>query len=158
MSQPQPGVRRLCVAALTYPPGLLTTACQLRDASELYLSAEMLDGVEMGFAPPGIHEAAVVRWLTWAVEDLCSARSTADVPAKMAFHVGITKVQGEGFGGAAPLRVRALLRDPAIHRAVASCQRLAVIMSEGLYDDLHTEGLAAQEWRRVPAAGAWVRG
>jgi hypothetical protein len=41
---------------------------------------------------------------------------------------------------------------------VAGCQRLAVIMSEGLYDDLHTEGLAAQEWRRVPAAGAWVRG
>lgn len=158
MSEPQPGVRRLCVAALTCPPGLLTTVCRFRGASELYLSAQMLDGVEMGFAPPGIHEAAVVRWLTWAVEDLCPARRAADVPAKMAFHVGITKVQGEGFGGAAPLRVRALLRDPAIHRAVAGCQRLAVIMSEGLYDDLHTEGLAAQEWRRVPAAGAWVRG
>jgi hypothetical protein len=137
---------------------LLSTVCRLRDGSELYLSAQPVDGVEMGFAPPGIHEAAVVRWLTWAVEALCPARPGADEPAKMAFHVGITKVQGEGFGGAAPLRVRALLRDPAIHRAVAGCQRLAVIMSEGLYDDLHTEGLAAQEWRRVPAAGAWVRG
>jgi hypothetical protein len=40
----------------------------------------------MGFAPPGIHEAAV-------------------------------------------------LRDPAIHHAVAGCHRLAVIMSDGLYDD-----------------------
>jgi hypothetical protein len=158
MSESQPGVRRLCVAALTCPPGLLSTACRLRDGSELYLSAQPVDGVEMGFAPPGIHEAAVVRWLTWAVEALCPARPGADEPAKMAFHVGITKVQGEGFGGAAPLRVRTLLRDPAIHRAVAGCQRLAVIMSDGLYDDLHTEGLTAQEWRRVPAAGAWVRG
>jgi hypothetical protein len=157
MTESQPGVRRLCVAALTCPPGLLSAACRLRDGSELYLSAQMADGVEMGFAPPGIHEAAVVRWLTWAVEALCPARPGADAPAKMAFHVGITKVLGEGFGGAAPLRVRALLRDPAIHRAVAGCQRLAVIMSQGLYDDLHTEGLAAQEWRRVPAAGAWVR-
>lgn len=110
------------VRGRTYlPPGLLTTVCRFRGASELYLSAQILDGVEMGFAPPGIHEAAVVRWLTWAVEDLCPARRAADVPAKMAFHVGITKVQGEGFGGAAPLRVRALLRDPAIHRAVAGC-------------------------------------
>lgn len=158
MSAPQPGIRRLCVAALTCPPGLLAAACQLRGASGLYLTTEVLDDVEMGFAPPGIHEAAVVRWLTWAVEDLCALRPGGKASAKMAFHVGITKVQGEGFGGAAPLRVRALLRDPVIHRAVAGCHRLAVIMSEGLYDDLHTEGLAAREWRPVPAAGAWVRG
>jgi hypothetical protein len=121
-------------------------------------SLPLMARVEMGFAPPGIHEAAVVRWLTWAVEALCPGRPSADVPAKMAFHVGITKVQGEGFGGAAPLLARALLRGPAIHHAVAGCQRLAVIMSGGLYDDLRTEGLAAQDWRRVPAAGAWVRG
>jgi hypothetical protein len=110
----------------------------------------------MGFAPPGIHEAAMVRWLIWAVEDLGPDR-LANVPAKMAFHVGLTKIQGEGIGGAAPLRVRALLRDPVIHRAVAGARRLAVIMSAGLYDDLRTEGLLAREWRSVPAAGAWVR-
>lgn len=158
MSQPQPGIRRLCVAALTCPPGLLSAVCRLRASSGLYLSAEGLDGVEMGFAAPGIHEAAVVRWLTWAVGELCADCPGGKVPAKMAFHVGITKVQGEGFGGAAPLRVRALLRDPVIHSAVAGCHRLAVIMSEGLYDDLHTEGLASRDWRRIPAAGAWVRG
>lgn len=100
MSEPQPGVRRLCVAALT---------CSQQSA---------------GF---------VVR-ASYTSAPRCSMAS------------------------AAPLRVRALLRDPAIHRAVAGCQRLAVIMSEGLYDDLHTEGLAVQEWRRIPAAGAWVRG
>lgn len=76
----------------------------------------------------------------------------------MAFHVGMTKIQGDGFGGAAPLRARALLCDPVIHAAVADCPRLAVIMSAGLYDDLHGEGLIAQEWRPVPAAGAWVSG
>ena len=158
MSQPQPGIRRLCVAALTCPPGLLSAVCRLRASSGLYLSAEAPDDVEMGFAAPGIHEAAVVRWLTWAVGELCPDRPGAKVPAKMAFHVGITKVHGEGFGGAAPLRVRALLRDPVIHSAVAGCHRLAVIMSEGLYDDLHTEGLASRDWRRIPAARAWVRG
>jgi hypothetical protein len=158
MSQPQPGIRRLCVAALTSPPGLLTAVCRLRASTGLYLSADGLDGVEMGFAAPGIHEAALVRWLTWAVGELCANGPGARTPAKMAFHVGLTKVQGEGFGGAAPLRVRALLRDPVIHNAVAGCHRLAVIMSEGLYDDLHTEGLASRDWRRIPAAGAWVRG
>jgi len=157
MSGSQPGVRRLCVAAVTCPPGLLTAACRLRSASGLYVGAEASDGVEMGFAPPGIHEAAMVRWLIWAVEDLGPGR-LANVPAKMAFHVGITKIQGEGIGGAAPLRARALLRDPVIHRAVADAKGLAVIMSAGLYEDLRTEGLAVREWRAVPAAGAWVRG
>jgi hypothetical protein len=156
MSGSQPGVRRLCVAAVTCPPGLLTAACRLRSPSGLYVEAEASDGVEMGFAPPGIHEAAMVRWLIWAVEDLSPDR-LANVPAKMAFHVGITKIQGEGIGGPAPLRARALLRDPVIHRAVADAKGLAVIMSAGLYEDLRTEGLAVREWRPVPAAGAWVR-
>jgi hypothetical protein len=158
MSEPQPGVRRLCIAALTCPPGLLGAVGRLRDRGRLYFSADRPDGIEMAFAAPGIHEAAVVRWLTAAVADLCPVRPAPHGPAKMAFHVGITKIQGEGFGGAAPLRVRALLCDPVIHAAVAGCPRLAVIMSAGLYDDLRAEGLVAQEWRPVPAAGAWVSG
>lgn len=157
MGEPQPGVRRLCIAAVTRPAGLLTAACRLQDPDRLYLSINAQDCIETAFAPPGIHEVAVVKWLTAAVEELCSVSSGAGGPAMIAFHVGITKIEGDGFAGAAPLRVRALLRDPTIQDAVRGCLRLAVIMSDGLYADLQAEGLAGREWLRVPEARAWVR-
>jgi hypothetical protein len=157
VGEAQPGVRRLCVAAVTWSAGLLAAACQLADADRPCLSLDAPDDTEMAFAPPGIHEVAVVTRLTAAMETLISARPGAPVGAMLAFHVGITRIEGDGFGGPAPSRARSLLRDPDVRAAAAGCGRLAVIMSDGLYSDLQGEGLLPREWRPVPAAGAWVR-
>jgi hypothetical protein len=157
VGEAQPGVRRLCVAAVTWSTGLLAAACQLADADRPCLSLDAPDDTEMAFAPPGIHEVAVVTQLTAAMEALLSTQRGAPGPAMLAFHVGITRIEGDGFGGAAPSRARSLLRHPDVRAAAAGCGRLAVIMSDGLYSDLQGEGLAAREWRPVPGAGAWVR-
>jgi hypothetical protein len=157
VSESQPGVRRLCIAAVTRPAGLLASACQTGDAGRLCLSVDTQDGTEMAFAPPGVHEVAVVSQLIAVLEALASAGPGAPGPALMAFHVGITRIEGDGFGGAAAARTRALLFNPAVRTVAADGPPLTVIMSDGLYADLRGEGLAAQEWLHIPAAGAWVR-
>jgi hypothetical protein len=157
VGEDQPGVRRLCVAAVTWSAGLLAAACQLADADRPCLSLDARDDTELAFAPPGIHEVVVVARLTAAMETLISAQPSAPGPAMLAFHVGITRIEGDRFGGAAPSRARSLLRDPDVRAAAAGCGRLIVVMSDGLYSDLQGEGLPAREWRPVPEAGAWVR-
>jgi hypothetical protein len=157
VGEAQPGVRRLCVAAVTGAAGLLAAACQLADAGRPCLSLDAPDDTELAFAPPGIHEVAVVMRLIAAVETLIAAQRSPPGPAMLAFHVGITRIEGDRFGGPAPSRARSLLRDPDVRAAAADCGPLAVILSDGLYADLQGEGLQARQWRPVPAAGAWVR-
>jgi len=108
----------------------------------------------MAFASPGVDEVAVV---TRLIADLHQSSGVAR-PIRLAFHVGITRIEGEEFGGEAALRTRALLLDPAILAAVpGNGQELTVIMSEGLYSDLRAEGMPGHGWRRIPAASAWMR-
>jgi hypothetical protein len=131
VGEAQPGVRRLCVAAVTSSAGLLAAACELADADRPCLTLDAPDDTEMAFAPPGIHEVAVVTRLIAAMETLTSSRNGACGPSMLAFHVGITRIEGDGFGGPAPSRARALLRDPEIRVVAAGCGQLAVIMSDG---------------------------
>ena len=58
--------------------------------------------------------------LPTVMESLASAPDCAPAPAMIAFHVGITRIEGNGFGGAAPVRTRALLVDPAVRATVAA--------------------------------------
>jgi hypothetical protein len=158
VGEPQPGVRRLCVAAATVPAGLLASACRSADVGRLCVTVNSRDGTEMAFAPPGVHEVAVVTRLIAALLRLVTRKPAAPRPTLLAFHVGITKIEGEGFGGEAALRTRALLLNPAIRAAAAVGRRqLAVIMSDGLYADLRAEGLPSQDWLHIPAASAWMR-
>lgn len=157
MAEAQPGVRRLCVAAATWSAGMLASACELADVGRLCLTVSAPDGTEMAFAPPGIHEAGIVTRLTAVMESLTAAHISAPGPTLLVFHVGITRIEGESFGGAAAERARALLSHPAVRGATAQCGPLAIIMSDGLYTDLQAEGMTVQEWQRIPTAGAWVR-
>jgi hypothetical protein len=156
MTEVQPGVRRLCVAAATWPAGLLAVACETGDVGRLCLTVDAQDGTEMAFAPPGVHEAGVVAQLATVMEGLTGGQIRAS-PTIMAFHVGITRIEGDGFGGAAALRARGLLLDPDVRNAAAACPGLAIVMSEGLYSDLQDEGIPIREWMYLPSAGAWVR-
>jgi hypothetical protein len=137
---------------------LLTSACRATDVDRLWVTVDQNDGTETAFAPPGIDEVAVVTRLIAVLHRLAVGKPGVPRPALMAFHVGITRIEGEGFGGEAPLRTQALLRDPAIRAAaVDSGRALAVIMSDGLYADLRAEGLPGEDWQRMPAARAWLR-
>jgi hypothetical protein len=157
VDESQPGVRRLCIAAITWPADLLLHACQAEDTAQLCLSLDAQDGTEMAFAPPGINEVDVVTRLTTVMAELTSARRLPPGLARLAFHVGITRIEGDSFAGSGPSRARALLADPDIRDAAAACPGLAIIMSDGLYNDLRNEGLSPAEWRSVPVAAAWVR-
>ena len=157
MSEPHPGVRRLCVAAAG-PTCLLTSACESARLGRLCVTLAQRDGMEMAFAPPGIDEVALVTRLITALRHLAARGPDVGRPALTAFHVGITRVEGEGFGGEAALRTRALVLNSAIRAtAIDSGRRLALIISDGLYADLRAEGMPGQDWRHIPAAGAWMR-
>ncbi len=157
MGKPQPGVRRLCIAAVTGPTGLLTQACRSSDMGRLCVTTDARNGTEMAFAPPGIDEVAVVTDLITGLRRLTTTEPGVPCPAVMAFHVGITRIEGDELGGAAALRTRALLLDPAIRALATVGWRLTVVMSAGLYADLRAEGIPRQGWRPVPVAGAWIR-
>jgi hypothetical protein len=81
------------------------------------------------------------------------------------FHVGITRILGDGFGGDGLARIHSLADDPAVRREVSECgadpgpgASLAVVISAGLFADLRAEGLAdAPTWLRIAAADAWLR-
>ena len=119
MGEPSPGVRRLCVVATAGPAFVLTSACQATDVGRLCVAVDQNGGTETAFAPPGIDEVAVVTRIITVLRHLAVTEPGAQRPTLLAFHVGITRIEGEEFGGEAPLRTRALLRDPAI-RAVAA--------------------------------------
>jgi hypothetical protein len=160
LAEHEPAVRRLCIATAAGAPGLLTQIQRSGGFYRLYLAADPVEGVELAFAAPGLDEMSLVTDLISAMHQKAVVTTDLKRPVLAGFHVGITKVVGEGLGGSGADRTLALIRDPAIVTA-ATCAStpplLAVAVTAGLFEDLHTEGLPSDGWLKIPAADAWLR-
>ena len=158
-----PGVRRLCVCVGAPQPGLLDTACRIAGFGRLYTENVRAEGHDLGFASPGVDEAALVVDMIAALHAATAqwggASGPACGPALAAFHVGITRVEGDDLRGAAVTRIRELLRNLAL--AVTSSgeaeEVLVVGISAGLFDDIRAECGFSDAWGPLASAGAWFR-
>jgi hypothetical protein len=141
-------------------PGLLASIQQSEGFYRLYLMSDPAESVELAFASPGVDEMGLVTDLIAAMHREATMAIGLSRPALAGFHVGITKVVGDGLGGAGADRARALIQDPAIRTA---SERggvpvpLAVAVTSGLFEELRAEGLPDDGWQCVPAAGAWLK-
>jgi hypothetical protein len=155
-----PAVRRLCVATAAGVPGLLSLIQHSNGFYRLHVMAVPAEGVELAFAAPGLDEVSLVTDLITAMRKAAATDTELPRPALAGFHVGITKVVGEGFGGSGADRTLALIRDPAVLRAAGHGEKaawLAVTISAGLFEELRTEGLPGAGWQRITSAGAWLK-
>jgi hypothetical protein len=161
VSQLEPGVRRLCAAVVGGGADLLARSCQTAAMGRVYVSDE--HGPAIAVAPPGIDEAAMVDGLLAALhQSACTDPAALEHTVVAAFHVGIVRVDGNGFGGAGVHRVLHLAQRGALN-AVGSADEAApgpwmlTLVSEYLFTDLLAEGWPAEGWHPVPAAGAWYK-
>jgi hypothetical protein len=160
LAEHEPAVRRLCIATAAGAPGLLADIQQSEGFYRLYLMSDLAEGVELAFASPGLDEMGLVTDLIAAMHRKVTITTGLRRPVLAGFHVGITKVLGDGLGGAGADRTRALIQDPAIKTAserTGSPARLAVAVTSGLFEDLRAEGLPDHGWQSIPAAGAWLK-
>jgi hypothetical protein len=159
LAEHEPAVRRLCIATAAGPPGLLAGIQQSEGLYRLYLMSDPDEGVELAFAAPGLDEMGLITDLIAAIYRTVTMVG-GHRPVLAGFHVGITKVVGDGLGGAGADRARALIQDPAIKTAserTAVPAPLAVVVTSGLFEDLCAEGLPDHGWQSVPDAGAWLK-
>jgi hypothetical protein len=150
----------LCVAAAAGPAGLLELACRADGFERWFIEAGCSDSPELAFAPPGCDEPAAIGDLIMRLRRLVSDGSYGPARTTAAFHVGITTVDENGFGGAAVGRIRELLNEfaPPIPTPAADDERaLAVVISESLFDDLQGEGMPRLGWRYAAGSSAWLR-
>jgi hypothetical protein len=158
VTEHEPAVRRLCVAACTGAPGLLTRMQRAGGFYRLLVMADPDTGTEVAFAAPGLDEMAFMAELIATMRE--EAAASGDGPLLVGFHVGMTKVVGEGLGGAGADRALALVRDPAVLFAAGGGDgsvRLAVAITAGLFAEFHAEGLDGTDWQLVPPADAWLK-
>jgi hypothetical protein len=76
-------------------------------------------------------------------------------PVLVAFHVGITRVEGDGLRGSAVTRIVGLLRDLA--PVAGSSATLIVGMSVGLFGEVSPDIDLGPEWRPLRGAEAVCR-
>jgi hypothetical protein len=160
LAEHEPAVRRLCIATAAGAQGLLTDIQRSEGFYRLYLDSDPAEEIELAFAPPGLDEMSLVTDLIAAIHRRAMMATGLRRPVLAGFHVGITRVIGDGLGGAGADRTRALIQDPAIETASergTPPALLAVAVTRGLFDDLRAEGLPDNGWQSVPAAGAWLK-
>ena len=211
MADVGPGLRRLCAVVATETPGLLAAACGSSEFHRLFIAGAAHDRFEVGVAPPGVDEMGLVRDLVANIYREVEEDGALSKPVMLVLHVGIVRVEGDGFGGSGVNRAKALLRSRAVRaagglgkvrRAAAgpeavllgsgaagpvsagaaaaartvggpvgrglrtgdagaddpsSDTRLAVVMSDGLFTDLRSEGLSPYGWWPVSGTAAWLR-
>ncbi len=160
MAEHEPAVRRLCIATAAGTPGLLADIQQSEGFYRLYLMSDPAEDVELAFASPGLDEMSLVIDLIVALRRKVMIVTGLRQPVLAGFHVGITKVIGDGLGGAGAERTRALIQDPAIKTASERAgppPLLAVAVTSGLFEDLRAEGLPDHGWQSIPTAGAWLK-
>jgi len=130
-------------------------------AENTYRLIRSADG--RAYAVPKMGPQALVPDLITA---LCAA--TAEVstvcgmppaPALTAFHVGITRVEGECIKGPAVTRIRDLLRElaPAVASGEVPAGVLMVGISVGLFDDIAGDCDFSEGWIPLTTALAWCR-
>jgi hypothetical protein len=154
MNDPQPGIRRLCVAVTSGPPHLLRRTIRALALDRLYLNDDSDRCAELALAPPGVDEPTLVADLISTLHET-NAVGTA---ALAAFHVGITRILCDRFDGAAVLRTSSLLRELAAHTTPhTAAGSLSVIMSSSLFTELQYERQLGEGWRPIPETSAWIR-
>jgi hypothetical protein len=121
VTEHEPAVRRLCVAACTGAPGLLTRMQRTGGFYRLFVMSDPEAGTEVAFAAPGLDEMSFVTELIATMREE-TATTDDGGPLLVGFHVGMTKVVGEGLGGAGADRALALVRDPAVLSAARAVQ------------------------------------
>lgn len=165
MANSPPCVRRLCVCVggATHQ-GILDSACDSLAVAILYREYFPGDGLDLGFASPGVDEPALVSDLIDALRDAavrtrgymgkggdyrCPAAAT---PVLAAFHVGITRVQSNEIGGTAVAHVRGLLQTLTSSDPVSQADGMLVVgVSATLFDDIGVERNFGQGW--MPLVG-----
>lgn len=160
MVEHEPAVRRLCIATAAGTPGLLADIQQSGGFYRLYLMSDPAEDMELAFAAPGLDEIGLITDLIAAIHRTTVTTAGLRRPVLAGFHVGITRVIGDGLGGTGADRTRALIQDPAIMAAAERAGTpalLAVAVTSGLFEDLRAEGLAQHGWQSVPDAGAWLK-
>jgi hypothetical protein len=160
MTGRSPGVRRLCVGTSAQRrPGLLGDACRAGGLGGLYAEHIPAERLDLAFASPGIDEAVLVTDLLVALRSLAEGGGVVSVPAVVAFHVGITQVEGDSLGGAAVTRIRALIRDLSVVAAASARHGglLVAGISDGLFEDIAQECGLAPDWVPLETARAWFR-
>ncbi len=160
MAEHEPAIRRLCIATAAGVPGPLT---RLRESAGFYrlcLVTDPVEGVELACVPPGFDEVSLVADLMVAMHKEIITTHGFGRPVLAGFHVGITRVVGDGLGGKGAERVIALIRHPALRAVYAGNGPpgpLAVAFTAALFEELHAEGLPDHGWEPVPAADAWLK-
>ncbi len=156
----QPTVRRLCVAASAGPAGLLAPACRPGGFERWFVESDRRRGVELAFAPPGCDEPAAIGDLIMVLRRLVADGHHGPTRVTVAFHVGMTTLDENGFGGAAVERVHAMVEEfapPVSAKSGDAGRGLAVVMSAGLFEDLQGEGMPRLGWRYAAGSNAWLR-
>lgn len=158
MVSTSPGIRRLCVSVSSPHPGFLDRACRTWGGGRLYTEYWAEEGIDLGFAAPGADEAELVRDLIAALYTGAMQAALA-APTLVAFHVGITRVEGDDIRGTAVTTIRQLLSDlvPALAAGTIPIGVLVVGITTGLFEDLGAECGFGTEWVRLSAARAWCR-
>jgi hypothetical protein len=158
-----PGVRRLCVCVSAPYPGLFDRACEAAGCRGLYSERFPAEGIDLGFASPGVDEVILIT-------DLIKGLFTAAIEARMdfmpshapvlaAFHVGITRVEGDDLRGTAVIRIREILREMArtAEARTVPADGVLIAISDGLFDDIGAECDMGEDWIRLALARAWCR-
>ena len=154
----------MCVCVDAPQRRLLESACRIAGFGRLYTEYIGTEGTEIGFASPGVDEAALVTDLITALRiaaaEAAEAHGIKECPALAAFHVGITRVEGNALRGAAVIRALELIREltPKATSDSRSQELLVVGISAGLFDDISAECDFADGWARHARARAWIRG
>lgn len=163
MVRSSPGVRRMCVCVCAPYPGLLDRACRTGGFGRLYTERFIAEAVDLGFAAPGVDEAVLVPDLIGALHraatEAVAGRPGIGAPILVAFHVGITRVEGDDLRGSAVTRVVQLVRElaPVTASGVLPAGTLVVGMTAGLFDDIGSECDFPDGWIPMHATGAWCR-
>lgn len=132
----------------------------------LYTERFAAEDVDLGFASPGVDEAALVPDLINALYHAAAEAGTdhagAPVPVLAVFHVGITRVEGDGIRGNAVTRITGLLHEltSVTTAAAASGAALFVGITDGLFDDIRAECDFSEGWMPLHGAmdaKAWFR-
>lgn len=166
-----PAVTRLCIATLSASGrGPLTSIQRSGGFYRLYLAADPAAGTEFAVASPGIDVVSLVADVIDALHAQVKTGPRQHWPVLASFHVGITRLLGDSFGGEGAHRASALIRHPAILAASAppaepgpdpdawpAAPVLGVAVTAVLFEELRAEGLPSDGWKPVPAAGAWLK-
>jgi hypothetical protein len=106
-----------------------------------------------------VDEAALIDDLISALHGEAAAHPGPQAPVIAAFHVGITRVEGDSIRGSAVTRIIGLLRDlsPVAVPAAAPVASLVVGISASLYDDISMERDFSAGWLPLPASEAVCR-